>query len=859
MNGHECFATVACESMRGFLKRPRLPAGVAVAVVVFAFWRALLAGGSLVPHDVAATSAPFDAHRSASFSLENGPGEASNLVDEHAHWASLASDARSGEFAWWNPRLGGGQPTMTEGMPVFNLAYLVVPSWFAPGLVAAIRVLAAIGLMYGLMRSVGVQRLGALVGGIAFGFSGLMVGWTNAPGSSVAALAPGLLWAVEVALKDPRPRRAAPIATLVAAMIWSAASGVTSYVLLGVAMYTLVRFLSSSPGDSNPRRVAPLGLTLGLAGVLALGLAAPHLMGTSDYREWSQAPAGVEADDTSAGAEYLLTALAPSVWGSDAVSARWFGEGTWAEFNTHLGSSVVLLAFGGIGLGVTNRRRRSVTVSFVALAVVGVVVAYAGGPISTAVGSLLGEAGGAMTDARVLIALAMAALASLAVDRWSDSWESGDRTEIRTALRWTLAAGVVVVVLMLPSARHWFDEIQAAGAAKQVVADSTASLLALGVCAALGYARWKRWILPDAMGWAVVAVVTSELLLFAMPVPTIVGRHERLVATPAHEAVIAALEPGERLGSQGHVFFPNTTAQFGIDHVAANATHPLAYRQLLQRADEDNPADPAWKVLAVGVWAQAPDQTPIGALQKPAVGTAHVDPAVAEIHGSTVVPAGGLRAIVLEAAVSEPSFVTVTIEVGGDIHIDRRWRDRSEWSFVPVALVGEHYPPGEPIEVSIASSHEGAVVVSADEAGSAELGTIAGGDEYRLIRSGDVLLTEILDSSFVTTTAGTHVTGYKIGPDRVTAHLESDVDAVVTVAMNYHEGWSAEVDGESAEIIRSGSAFMGVEVGSGDHIVELTFNPSGLRSRLALLLGSALVVSLLWVGPQFPATRRDGR
>ena len=180
---------------------------VAIGVVAFAFWPALFGGGSLVSADIVATSPPFESHQPESFSLENGPGDPINI---HAHWASLADDIRGGDFGWWNPELAAGQPMMKAGAPVFNLPYLVSPDWYAPGLVAAIRVLVAVGLAFGFLRSHELHRLSALVGGIAFGFSGFMVGWMNWPHSSVAALAPGLLWAIERLIRDPKPWRAVP-------------------------------------------------------------------------------------------------------------------------------------------------------------------------------------------------------------------------------------------------------------------------------------------------------------------------------------------------------------------------------------------------------------------------------------------------------------------------------------------------------------------------------------------------------------------------------------------------------------------------------------------------------------------------
>ena len=119
------------------------------------------------------------------------------------------------------------------GCRVFNLGYLAVPGWFAPGLVAAIRVLTAIGLTYGFVRSLGLLRVSALASGITFAFSGFMVGWMNWPQSSIAALTPGLLWALERLIRDPRLWRAVPLGAALAAMVWSNFPQVTIYVLLG--------------------------------------------------------------------------------------------------------------------------------------------------------------------------------------------------------------------------------------------------------------------------------------------------------------------------------------------------------------------------------------------------------------------------------------------------------------------------------------------------------------------------------------------------------------------------------------------------------------------------------------------------
>jgi hypothetical protein len=888
---------------------------VAVALVVFAFWRALIGGGSLVSHDLVATAAPFDAHRPASYTYENGPGDPINI---HAHWAPLADDIRSGEFGWWNPALGGGQPSLKAGIPVFNLGYLVVPSWFAPGLVAAIRVLAAIGLMAGFLRSIGAGRIGALAGGLAFGFSGFMVGWMNWPHSSVAALAPGLLWAIERAIQEPRVRRAVPIAVVVAAMVWANFPLVSLYVLMSAAAYAVVRAAPAVAARDRPRlmRLAVLG---GLAAVIAIGLAAPHLLGFGEYLEWADTSHRYQRpNDSSAGAEYLLTALAPSVWGADAVGAPWFGEGNWVEFNTHLGASVLLLSLVGLGTGLVDRGRRSATAALAVVGAIGVLIAYVGGPLGTAVDAIVGDQSGLMTRAKVLIAVAGAALAGLGVDRWAGSWGENDRIDVRRGARLAALIGVVAGVAMLPSARHWVRAARAAGAVEESVATSAVAVMAAAaVLVALG-ARWRRWIRPVVAGWTLVAVVSFELLFFAMPVPTIVSRAERLHSTPAHTVVQEALEPGERLMGEGWTFFPATTAHFDIVDARGQLLKPPGYQELFRAVDpnilrlagggtptyphigvDTDPTHPVWDAMAIGVWAQAPDRPPIGELDKPPFGPQQVD-AVEELTGSTTVPVGGLRAVVFDVAIQRPAFVTVSIEVGGDTHVDRRWRERSDWFFMSVALVGEHYAEGSPVEVSIRADIDGAVLAAASEDGIAVVGTIAGGDGYRLIRAGDVLLTERLAAMPVRSFSSAVVEPDPVAAARLVAgrqpadplvavvdqevdlaqgpgrageiravnfaidavHVEvaSDNPHLVVFSVNNYPGWSATIDGRGAEIVTADASFIGVVAPAGEHDIELNFRPRRLNLSVLIFLVALLTAAIVWFwsAPLVSRRRRVG-
>jgi hypothetical protein len=83
--------------------------------------------------------------------------------------------------------------------------------------------------------------------------------------------------------------------------------------------------------------------------------------------------------------------------------------------------------------------------------------------------------------------------------------------------------------------------------------------------------------------------------------------------------------------------------------------------------------------------------------------------------------------------------------------------------------------------------------------------------------------------------------------DAMGVDVEATHPAYLVVVERYQTGWSARVDGAASTIVRGNILFRAVRVDPGHHLVELRYEPPGLRTGLAFsALGVALVLAAWW-------------
>lgn len=101
------------------------------------------------------------------------------------------------------------------------------------------------------------------------------------------------------------------------------------------------------------------------------------------------------------------------------------------------------------------------------------------------------------------------------------------------------------------------------------------------------------------------------------------------------------------------------------------------------------------------------------------------------------------------------------------------------------------------------------------------------------------------------------------GKEHLSVHVNAERDLALFTSIPYEEGWTVTIDGESVPILKTANdTFMCVEVPEGEHEIELSFFPAGMKTGLiitaagAVMLAAMLLASMLAKRPRSP--RADG-
>lgn len=715
----------------------------------------------------------------------------SSLPDRRQAVARL----HDGDLPLWQPYANGGRPL--AALPNLGLAsplnwpYLVLPLWFAPAVVQLLTMLVSLAGGLAWLRRTGVGWAAAALGASTVTFSGFAVVYAGFPAGHIAALLPVGLWAADVATDDTRgpARRILPLAAVVAAMWFEGFPQVTAFALAAMGLWAVAALADRRPSEAGSARAA------GWVGPLSVPLAAVAL-GTMLAAVQLLPFAADTADlDLSAreqtAADHLPAATAVTVVAPDALGTTQGGDwfGPDNEIEVQAAIAVPALVLALVGLAGAPRGRRWRTGAVTAMAAGAATLTWVGGPLLAAAQATPLFALAGVHRVRLLVVIGVAFLAAQGADRIRRGGAVARGERVAMALLAVAAAGAVAFVGV--QARRTAPSLDA-------VADLDRSVaLAAGVgvvtVAVAGLAWWRpRW--QAAGGVALVALTIAV----ALPLPLrFWPRTDRALfypSTPAHQYLASHLGH-DRLLTDGLTMLPGTTTWYGLRTAAAHAFPTPAWRDLLEAVD------PA-------VYERLSPTFPAVALTP-------------QVAASPVLDRLAVRYLVRDPDGDPWPTGTAPVVHDGDARVHER----------PEALA------------RIRWAGRAEVVPDADD----RVARVADPD----LPDDTVVLSAAPDAAAATGSSTATLDVVRDRGDTIEVDVASDGPGWLVV-MDTLDDWTAQVDGEPAEIVAADHAGGAVALGPGSHRVVLSYTPSGWRAGVTVsaiaLLALAAVGAAGWRG-----------
>jgi len=706
---------------------------------------------------------------------------------------------RQGTLPLWNPYVLCGVPFVGNSQSALfyppNLLFAVVRVGVAARWSVWLHLVLSAVFTYALGRALGLGRPGSAVAAMAFTFCGAQVLRVPAGHWGVSCAIPWLVLAVLCAERILGGAAAMGVVAGAIAVCLQILSGMPQYVFVtAIAVGAFVLARCYGDGLDWGKR---LRRWTGVGGMFALGACAAGvqlLPGLEAALHGARSlPMRPEwAEQFSLGPECLLTMLVPGFFGGTS-SAPYWGRFLYWEMNAYVGVAALGLSVAGIVYG---RRRLAVGLGVLG----GVMLLLALGrhtPLWRLFSRAVPLAGGFRGPAKFLLpfSLAVALLAGVG----AEAMTSGRVTRLRRAVP---AAAFMFVVLGLVLCRGWVvpwlqglvmgsgECLYAAGSVRpSEAAVLRGGLLALGL---LGGLLLAGTFLASRPGWCtglLVGLVAADALLFGR---AFIGRGATFPARGtdwprAGAEVLRLLGNGRRALVLGSPAMNDAMLE-GVPTVEGIEPNPPARFHLFFRLGQGLPADVAPSLYQVVRRGRVCARTATGRV---------------------------LVRLAEAARIPEARVVWT----------DGTWRLWELDSSLPRALV----------------VHERVLAGSASEA-------------LRMALEADLRRVVVLEESGEPPEGGRPAASSAArilveGPNWVRVSVQLERPGWLVLLDNWFPGWTAEVDGSPAPVLRADFCFRAVPLPAGLHLVTFRYRPASVRIGLALsMLGLLLcgVVTLRW-------------
>jgi hypothetical protein len=887
-----------------------LAAVAAVLLVVGTIGPPLVGRGAFLASDALSSAYPWRATQDPVEEAYAHHGEVGDTVDGvYPSRALFAESARDGHFLSWAPWAVGGTTLGGDGtaatLSPVQLLYIALPTWYAPAAIKLVQMAAAIGFTFLFCRRLGVDRLAAVFGGLAFAGSGFMVMWTNWPHPEVAALIPALFWATERFLQQPSARTAPPIALALGAMLLGNFPAIVFHALYVLAAYVLVR-VAILHRDSLRRAVGALAGT-GAATVAGVGLVAVVLIPFALRLEHVGADSRSQSPSLNLGLETLVTTVAPKALGlsTEGPEAPYFGRYVQIETIAFLGVTTVVLALAAMALPLARSAVRGPRATFAVATLVLGIATFLGGDLLGLLQHLPGFEESFIGRARAVLGFMVAVLGALGLQAVVDRRSPVGASQWARALA-VMGAGVLVLTLALARAR---DLEQAAGLA-DAVGRALVLPVAIGITTVvvLLVVRFGSRRVADVAAGLVLVLLMVEALDLALPLLPNEDVSTVYPTTPGID-FLAANVGHDRLAVQDLTLFGSASGMYGLRHVTGHGFYSTTWKQAVAQVDPNafsrsgtfgflagSPevmTSPVLDRLGARWFAGTPGTLPPGERTTTSAGEATCNHTVDLADDLTVsVPADeGLRGLVLRVCEPArlPSAASIEVAVAGvsapartplleavapvelAVAIPAEDISGSGTAEVQLTLAGAGgtslrlaaTPRGALVADAVRPSDDGLRLVYADDlvvyermdalprirwAGDAVVETDPN-ERLEMLAAGTIPDDTVLLSDDGPTGSGAPAETEIVldAPTSIEVDIEADGDGYLVVADAMQHGWRAEIDGRSVDVASADHAGVAVPVPEGAHTVTLRYRPPGQRAGAAVSAVSVLGVTGAWL------------
>lgn len=81
--------------------------------------------------------------------------------------------------------------------------------------------------------------------------------------------------------------------------------------------------------------------------------------------------------------------------------------------------------------------------------------------------------------------------------------------------------------------------------------------------------------------------------------------------------------------------------------------------------------------------------------------------------------------------------------------------------------------------------------------------------------------------------------------DHITGNIAAEKDGIMFTTISWEPGWTVKVDGEEAQPVKVCDALIGVPVSAGEHEIEMSFFPAGLKAGIIISIAAVIIIIII--------------